>query len=40
MPPDLIMQLQQDINMDRLPEPAAKGGIMSINEMIKPIGTM
>ena len=39
MPPDLIMQLQQDINMDRLPEPAAKGGIMSINEMIKPIGT-
>ena len=40
MPPDLIMQLQQDINMDRLPEPAAKGGIMSIVEMIKPIGTM
>ena len=40
MPPDLIMQLQQDINMDRLPEPAAKGGIMSIDEMIKPIGTM
>ena len=39
MPPDLIMQLQQDINMDRLPEPAAKGGIMSIDEMIKPIGT-
>ena len=39
MPPDLIMQLQQDINMDRLPEPAANGGIMSINEMIKPIGT-
>jgi len=41
MPPDLIMQLQQDLNlnMDRLPEPAAKGGIMSIDEMIKPIGT-
>ena len=39
MPPDLIMQLQQEINMDRLPEPAAKGGIMSIDEMIKPIGT-
>ena len=39
MPPDLIMQLQQDINLDRLPEPAAKGGIMSIDEMIKPIGT-
>ena len=38
MPPDLIMQLQQDINMNRLPEPAAEGGIMSINEMIKPIG--
>ena len=39
MPPDLIMQLQQDLNMDRLPEPVAKGGIMSIDEMIKPIGT-
>jgi len=39
MPPDLIMQLQQDINLDRLPEPAAEGGIMSIDKMIKPIGT-
>jgi len=38
MPPDLIMQLQQDMNMDRLPEPAAEGGIMSIDKMIKPIG--
>ena len=41
MPPDLIMQLQQDLNIgDMKPEPAAKGGIMSIDEMIKPIGTM
>ena len=39
LPPDLIMQLQQDINLDRLPEPAAEGGLMSIDEMIKPIGT-
>jgi hypothetical protein len=40
MPPDLIMQLQQDLNIgDMKPEPAAKGGIMSIDEMIKPIGT-
>ena len=39
MPPALIMQLQQDINLDRLPEPAAEGGIMSIDKMIKPIGT-
>ena len=34
------MQLQQDMNMgDMKPEEAAKGGIMSIDEMIKPIGT-
>ena len=40
MPPDLIMQLQQDMNMgDMKPEEVAKGGIMSIDEMIKPIGT-
>ena len=39
MPPDLIMQLQQDMNMgDMKPEPAAEGGIMSIDKMIKPIG--
>ena len=37
--PDLIMQLQQDMNMgDMKPEPAAEGGIMSIDKMIKPIG--
>ena len=40
MPPDLIIQLQKGMNMgDMEPEPAAKGGIMSIDEMIKPIGT-
>ena len=38
LPPDLLMQLQQDMNMDRLPEPVAKGGIMSINDMTGPIG--
>ena len=39
LPPDLIMQLQQDMNMgDMKPKPAAKGGIMSIDKMIKPIG--
>ena len=40
MPKDLMLQLQQDMNMgDMKPEEAAKGGIMSIDEMIKPIGT-
>ena len=40
LPPDLLMQLQQDMNMgDMKPKPAAEGGIMSIDEMIKPIGT-
>ena len=40
MPPDLLIELQQGMNMgDMEPEPAAKGGIMSIDEMIKPIGT-
>ena len=40
MPPDLIIQLQEGMNMgDMKPEEAAKGGIMSIDEMIKPIGT-
>ena len=40
MPKDLMIQLQQDMNMgDMKPEEAAKGGIMSIDEMIKPIGT-
>ena len=39
LPPDLIMQLQQDMNMgDMKPEPAAEGGIMRIDKMIKPIG--
>ena len=39
LPPDLLMQLQQDMNMgDMKPEPAAEGGIMSIDKMIKPIG--
>ena len=39
MPPDLIIQLQQGMNMgDMEPEPAAKGGIMSINDMTGPIG--
>ena len=38
LPPDLLMQLQQDMNMDRLPKPVAKGGIMSINDMTGPIG--
>ena len=39
LPPDLIMQLQQDMNIgDMKPKPAAEGGIMSIDKMIKPIG--
>jgi hypothetical protein len=39
MPKDLMLQLQEGMNMgDMKPEEAAKGGIMSINEMIKPIG--
>ena len=39
LPPDLLMQLQQDMNMgDMKPKPAAEGGIMSIDEMMKPIG--
>ena len=39
MPKDLMIQLQQDMNMgDMKPESAAKGGIMSIDEMMKPIG--
>ena len=41
MPKDLMLQLQEGMNMgDMQPEEAAKGGIMSIDEMIKPIGTM
>ena len=41
MPKDLMLQLQEGMNMgDMKPEEAAKGGIMSIDEMIKPIGTM
>ena len=40
MPKDLMLQLQEGMNMgDMQPEEAAKGGIMSIDEMIKPIGT-
>jgi hypothetical protein len=40
MPKDLMLQLQEGMNMgDMKPEEAAKGGIMSIDEMIKPIGT-
>jgi len=39
LPPDLIMQLQQDMNIgDMKPKPAAEGGIMSVDKMIKPIG--
>ena len=39
MPPDLLIELQQGMNMgDMEPEPAAEGGIMSIDKMIKPIG--
>ena len=39
LPPDLIMQLQQDMNIgDMKPKPAAEGGLMSIDKMIKPIG--
>ena len=39
LPPDLLMQLQQDMNIgDMKPKPAAEGGIMSIDKMIKPIG--
>ena len=39
MPKDLMIQLQQDMNMgDMKPESAAEGGIMSIDEMMKPIG--
>ena len=40
MPKDLMLQLQEGMNIgDMKPEEAAKGGIMSIDEMIKPIGT-
>jgi hypothetical protein len=40
MPKDLMLQLQEGMNMGGMqPEEAAKGGIMSIDEMIKPIGT-
>ena len=40
MPKDLMLQLQEGMNMgDMKPEEAVKGGIMSIDEMIKPIGT-
>ena len=39
MPKDLMIQLQQDMNIgDMKPESAAEGGIMSIDEMMKPIG--
>ena len=39
LPPDLLMQLQEDMNMgDMKPEPAAEGGIMSINDITGPIG--
>jgi hypothetical protein len=39
MPKDLMLQLQEGMNMgDMEPEKAAEGGIMNINEMIKPIG--
>ena len=39
MPPDLMIELQQGMNMgDMEPESAAEGGIMSIDKMIKPIG--
>ena len=39
MPKDLMIQLQQDMNMgDMKPDSAAKGGIMSINDMTGPIG--
>jgi len=39
LPPDLLMQLQQDMNMgDMKPESAAEGGIMSINDITGPIG--
>ena len=39
MPPDLIMQLQEGMNMgDMKPEPAAEGGMMNIKDMIRPVG--
>ena len=40
MPKDLMLQLQEGMNMgDMQPEEAAKGGIMSIDEMIRPVGS-
>ena len=39
MPNVLMIQLQQDMKMgDMKPESAAEGGMMNINDMIRPVG--